>query len=46
LVSRVHSIAVWLRPDFAFGAYVGNGRVLNQLKRYGEALACFEEASR
>lgn len=27
-------------------AYVGKGRVLNQLERYGEALACFEQASR
>lgn len=27
-------------------AYVGKGRVLNQLERYREALACFEQASR
>ena len=26
-------------------AYVGKGRVLNQLERYREALACFEQAS-
>lgn len=26
-------------------AYVGKGRVLNQLERYQEALACFEQAS-